>query len=275
MSQLYEDQVNPNLVNCHSPILEEDMTTHESKRGKHFFAGALAGAASRTISAPFDRIKVLLQVQGAQLVNVRLCFQHMLREGGYKSFWRGNGVNVMKIAPELAFKFMFYDEVCYYIAIGCLKVINLIINIIPFQIKLIIHGSTQREIGLKERIISGSMAGAISQTLIYPMEVLKTRLCLRKTGQYSGLFDAVTKIYRTEGLKAFYKGYFLNILGIIPYAGIDLAIYEVSTKISFFLSVITFNKSCFSFIPEKYEGFYCSHNFFSNLLHNCFIFYRL
>lgn len=30
-----------------------------------------------------------------------------------------------------------------------------------------------------------------------------------------------------EGVKAFYKGYIPNILGIIPYAGIDLAIYEV------------------------------------------------
>lgn len=27
---------------------------------------------------------------------------------------------------------------------------------------------------------------------------------------------------------AFYKGYVPNLLGIIPYAGIDLAVYEVS-----------------------------------------------
>lgn len=58
-------------------------------------------------------------------------------------------------------------------------------------------------------------------------QVLKTRLTLRKTGQYSGMFDCAKKILKNEGVKAFYKGYIPNILGIIPYAGIDLAIYEV------------------------------------------------
>lgn len=57
--------------------------------------------------------------------------------------------------------------------------------------------------------------------------MLKTRLALRKTGQYSGISDCAKQIFRKEGLAAFYKGYVPNMLGIIPYAGIDLAIYEV------------------------------------------------
>ena len=35
------------------------------------------------------------------------------------------------------------------------------------------------------------------------------------------------KIYRHEGAAVFYRGYIPNLLGIIPYAGIDLAVYEV------------------------------------------------
>lgn len=58
-------------------------------------------------------------------------------------------------------------------------------------------------------------------------QVLKTRLALRKTGQYSGIVDCAKHIFRKEGVAAFYKGYVPNMLGIIPYAGIDLAIYEV------------------------------------------------
>lgn len=65
---------------------------------------------------------------------------------------------------------------------------------------------------------------------LWYFQVMKTRLTLRKTGQYSGMFDCAKKILMKEGVKAFYKGYIPNILGIIPYAGIDLAVYEASNS---------------------------------------------
>jgi len=57
---------------------------------------------------------------------------------------------------------------------------------------------------------------------------------LRTTGQYRGIVDAAVKIYRREGAAVFSKGYLPNLLGIIPYAGIDLAIYEVRIVYSSF-----------------------------------------
>ena len=57
------------------------------------------------------------------------------------------------------------------------------------------------------------------------MEVLKTRLALRKTGQFNGISDCVRKIYKNEGIKAFYRGYLMNSLGIAG-VGVDLALYE-------------------------------------------------
>lgn len=55
-------------------------------------------------------------------------------------------------------------------------------------------------------------------------------MALRKTGQYSGMLDAARKIYAGEGIRSFYRGYIPNVLGIIPYAGIDLAVYETLKK---------------------------------------------
>ncbi|XP_051789057.1 calcium-binding mitochondrial carrier protein SCaMC-1 [Erpetoichthys calabaricus] len=190
-----------------SLTIPDEFTEEEKKTGmwwKQLVAGGMAGAVSRTGTAPLDRIKVFMQVHASKSnkMSISSGLKQMVKEGGVTSLWRGNGVNVIKIAPETAIKFWAYEQ----------------------YKKLITSGDGK--IKPHERFIAGSLAGATAQTIIYPMEVMKTRLTLRKTGQYSGMFDCAKKILRREGVKAFYKGYIPNILGIIPYAGIDLAIYE-------------------------------------------------
>ncbi|XP_020563501.1 calcium-binding mitochondrial carrier protein SCaMC-2-B isoform X1 [Oryzias latipes] len=190
-----------------SIIVPDEFTAEEKKTGmwwRHLVAGGGAGAASRTCTAPLDRLKVLMQVHASKSNSMQIVggFGQMIREGGVRSLWRGNGINVIKIAPESAIKFMAYE-----------------------QIKRLI-GSNQETLGIMERFVAGSLAGAISQSSIYPMEVLKTRLALRRTGQFAGIMDCAKHIIRKEGVAAFYKGYVPNMLGIIPYAGIDLAVYE-------------------------------------------------
>ncbi|KAI5640304.1 mitochondrial carrier protein domain-containing protein [Phthorimaea operculella] len=188
----------------------DDFTQSELQTGKwwrHLLAGGIAGAVSRTCTAPLDRLKVFLQVNPTR-ENMSKCLARMISEGGFLGMWRGNGINVIKIAPESALKFAAYE-----------------------QVKRVIKGDTRNQpLEIHERFVAGATAGAISQTVIYPLEVLKTRLALRKTGQYSSIVDAVKKIYAREGLKCFYKGYIPNILGIVPYAGIDLAVYETLKK---------------------------------------------
>uniref|UniRef100_A0A8D0PE04 Solute carrier family 25 member 25 n=2 Tax=Sus scrofa TaxID=9823 RepID=A0A8D0PE04_PIG len=217
----------------------DEFTVEERQTGmwwRHLVAGGGAGAVSRTCTAPLDRLKVLMQVHASRSNNMCIVggFTQMIREGGARSLWRGNGINVLKIAPESAIKFMAYE-----------------------QIKRLV-GTDQETLRIHERLVAGSLAGAIAQSSIYPMEVrvpgpglgstcageggggrgsrshhscwalqvLKTRMALRKTGQYSGMLDCARKILAREGVAAFYKGYVPNMLGIIPYAGIDLAVYE-------------------------------------------------
>ena len=57
---------------------------------------------------------------------------------------------------------------------------------------------------------------------------MKTRLVIRKTDEFNGIFDCIRKLYLKEGYKCFFKGYVPNLMGIIPYAGIELCVYEVS-----------------------------------------------
>ncbi|XP_031433428.1 calcium-binding mitochondrial carrier protein SCaMC-2-B isoform X1 [Clupea harengus] len=190
-----------------SLTVPDEFTVEEKITGmwwRHLVAGGGAGAVSRTCTAPLDRLKVLMQVHASRSNNICIAggFTHMIKEGGIRSLWRGNGINVIKIGPETAIKFMAYE-----------------------QIKRLI-GSNQETLGILERLVAGSLAGAIAQSSIYPMEVLKTRLALRTTGQYSGIAHCAKQVLRKEGMTAFYRGYVPNVIGIIPYAGIDLAVYE-------------------------------------------------
>ncbi|XP_077890667.1 mitochondrial carrier protein SCaMC-3L isoform X1 [Ictidomys tridecemlineatus] len=157
---------------------------------KFLLSGAMAGAVSRTGTAPLDRAKVYMQVYSSKtnFMNLLGGLRSMVQEGGVRSLWRGNGINVLKIAPEYAIKFSVFEQ---------------------------------------ERLLAGSLAVAISQTLINPMEVLKTRLTLRRTGQYKGLLDCARQILERDGTRALYRGYLPNMLGIIPYACTDLAVYEM------------------------------------------------
>lgn len=125
-------------------MVPDEFTAEEKKTGmwwRHLVAGGGAGAASRTCTAPLDRLKVLMQVdplrsivldsggldrgpRGLRTVvfsqvhasknnSVRIGggFAQMIQEGGVRSLWRGNGINVIKIAPESAIKFMAYEQV--------------------------------------------------------------------------------------------------------------------------------------------------------------------
>ncbi|KRX84405.1 Calpain clp-1 [Trichinella sp. T6] len=175
-------------------LIPEDFSEYEFRLGawwQHLVAGATAGTVSRSCTAPLDRLKVFLQVHATAENNVRFTtgFKMLLKEGGLKGMWRGNGVNVKSF--------------------------------------LKFNSESSHELSLLERFLAGSLAGSAAQTLIYPLEVLKTRLALRKTGQMNqGILHAFQQIYRKEGIYAFYRGYVPNLIGIIPYAGIDLAVYE-------------------------------------------------
>ena len=63
------------------------------------------------------------------------------------------------------------------------------------------QGSENRDLYIHERFLAGSFAGAVSQTVIFPLEVMKTRLALRKTGEFTGIRDCAKKIFGVDGFK--------------------------------------------------------------------------
>ena len=127
----------------------------------------------------------------------------MAAEGSIKSFFKGNGANVLKIAPETAIKLTMNDIYKKMVA------------------------SDPDEITPPQRMLAGALAGATAQAVIYPLELVKTRLAVCPGGTYRGISDTIRKVYAQEGWRAFYRGMLPSMLGILPYAGVDITAFEL------------------------------------------------
>jgi len=193
---------------------------------KRLFAGGVAGAVSRTATAPFDRLKMLLQAQnskaeiagsahgkhiarssqGVEFVpeyrGIWNSIKRIYIQSGWRGFFKGNGTNLIKIAPESGIKFWAYES---------LKRVICRDNSAPT---------------IQEKLIAGSTAGAISQTAIYPLEIVKTRLAVAEPGAYRGILHCMDSTITTQGLRGLFRGLVPSVVGMVPYAGVDFAVYS-------------------------------------------------
>ncbi|TCD68192.1 hypothetical protein EIP91_011364 [Steccherinum ochraceum] len=188
---------------------------------KFLLAGGVAGGVSRTCTAPFDRLKIFLITRppdmGGTLVSaaapakgVKAIASAVVRiyaEGGVLAFWTGNGLSVAKILPESAIKFMSYESSKRMFAKYWDKV------------------DDPREISGVSRFLSGGIGGLTSQLSIYPIETLKTQM-MSSAGERRSLRDAARRVWGLGGMRAYYRGLGIGLLGVFPYSAIDMSTFE-------------------------------------------------
>ncbi|CAN0176106.1 unnamed protein product [Ascophyllum nodosum] len=164
-------------------------------------AGAIAGAVSRTATAPFDRLKTLLQ-SGKRTGGIVTGMANIYRQEGLRAYWNGNGTNVLKIMPENAIRFLSYEA-----------------------FKGAIWSDRFSRLNLADRFIAGALAGSVAQFTIYPLEIAKTRLAVAEKGEFKGIGDCIARIVGESGVKGLLRGLPASLMGIVPYSGTDLAIF--------------------------------------------------
>lgn len=172
-------------------------------------AGGIAGVVSRTAVAPVERVKILLQVQslsarsGApRYGSVFGSLRSISRAEGVAGLWKGNSANCVRVFPSSALQFWAYPE-----------------------LKRALYGERE-DLRPEERLVAGGLAGAVSQTLTYPLDFIRARLTVDMRGRYSGIGHALFDVARTEGPFALYRGLLPSLVGIMPYVGIDFAVYD-------------------------------------------------
>ncbi|KAL0949489.1 hypothetical protein HGRIS_009543 [Hohenbuehelia grisea] len=189
---------------------------------KFLLAGGIAGAVSRTCTAPFDRLKIFLITRPpdlggasasskASVGGVRVIGSAVARiyaEGGILAFWIGNGLSVAKIFPESAIKFFSYESSKRMFAKYWDKV------------------EDPRDISGTSRFLSGGIGGISSQLSIYPIETLKTQMMSSTGEQKRSLASACRQLWALGGMRAYYRGLTIGLLGVFPYSAIDMSTFE-------------------------------------------------
>ncbi|XP_024934998.3 mitochondrial adenine nucleotide transporter ADNT1 [Ziziphus jujuba] len=183
---------------------------------KSLIAGGVAGGVSRTAVAPLERLKILLQVQNPHSKKYNGTVQglkYIWRTEGLRGLFKGNGTNCARIIPNSAVKFYSYEQASKGILL------------------LYRHQSGNEEAQLTPllRLGAGACAGIIAMSATYPMDLVRGRLTVqteKSPRQYRGIFHALTTVLREEGPRSLYKGWLPSVIGVVPYVGLNFAVYE-------------------------------------------------
>ncbi|EAS34940.3 calcium dependent mitochondrial carrier protein [Coccidioides immitis RS] len=216
----------------------EHVLTESTPHLGYFLAGGMAGVVSRTSTAPLDRLRVYLiaqtkpqsvaasvksgaavEVAGWRAWPLVHALKDLWRAGGIRSLFAGNGLNVAKVMPESAIKFGAYEASRRMFA------------------GLEGHHDPKQLLPVSQ-FLAGGIGGMVSQCFVYPLDTLKFRMqCETVEGGLRGnrlIIATARKMWSTNGVFAYYRGLQLGLIGMFPYAAIDLMTFEYlkSTLIS-------------------------------------------
>ncbi|KAK3429423.1 mitochondrial adenine nucleotide transporter ADNT1 isoform X1 [Eucalyptus grandis] len=183
---------------------------------KSLVAGGVAGGVSRTAVAPLERLKILLQVQNPHSIKYNGTMQglkYIWRTEGLRGLFKGNGTNCARIVPNSAVKFFSYEQASHGI-----------LWLYRQQ-----PGKEDAQLTPLLRLGAGACAGIIAMSATYPMDMVRGRLTVqteKSPRQYRGIYHALSTVFKEEGPRALYRGWLPSVIGVVPYVGLNFAVYE-------------------------------------------------
>jgi solute carrier family 25 (adenine nucleotide translocator) protein 4/5/6/31 len=187
---------------------------------KDFAAGGISGTVSKTVTAPIERVKLIIQTQDnnpriksgevPRYTGIANCFARVSKEQGFAAFWRGNFTNCIRYFPTQAINLASKDQIK---------------GMFPKK-----NPKTEFWSFFAVNMLSGGAAGAFSLMFVYPLDYARTRLASdvgsgKKT--FNGLWDCLVKTTKgPKGVLSLYNGFGISVAGIIPYRGVQFGLND-------------------------------------------------
>jgi hypothetical protein len=150
---------------------------------KNFLSGGVAGLAAMTAIYPLETIRIRLSLQ--------MCKSHyktpidVIKKLSLREIYGGLSVSLVGYSSFSACNFMFYDEYKNFF-------------------------NKYDTAPLVNKLLSGGFSGITALSITYPTEIIRRRLQMQgfssEVPKYNGILDCLSKMYKTGGMREFYKG---------------------------------------------------------------------
>ncbi|OLN97493.1 Mitochondrial carnitine carrier [Colletotrichum chlorophyti] len=180
-------------------------------------AGFFSAIPMTAITAPFERVKVILQVQSQRLqpgekpkyAGGMDVVRQLYKEGGLRSVFRGSAATLARDGPGSAAYFAAYEYIKR--------------RLTP---KDPVTGKPQGELSLLAVTAAGAAAGIAMWIPVFPVDTVKSRLQTAEGNVTLG--GVVREVYGRGGVKAFFPGFGPALARAVPanaatFLGVELA----------------------------------------------------
>ena len=89
--------------------------------------------------------------------------------------------------------------------------------------------STRPRLTNAAELVAGALAGMVSQTVSYPLEVIRRRMQVGGAvgkGQKLGIRETAMRIWAERGMRGFYVGLGIGYIKIMPMSAVSFLVYE-------------------------------------------------
>jgi solute carrier family 25 phosphate transporter 23/24/25/41 len=215
-----------------------------------FCAGGVAGAVSRTVVSPLERLKILFQIQSVGREEYKLSvgkgLMKMWKDEGWRGLMRGNGTNCIRIVPYSAVQFgsyNFYKKVSGVVrcSLFTFSLVHLNEHMVANVLFQFFEASPGADLNSLRRLVCGGAAGITSVFCTYPLDIVRTRLSIQSASfaalghaqraKLPGMWATMVTMYKTEGgIFALYRGIVPTVAGVAPYVSCPQLRYQRLTN---------------------------------------------
>lgn len=201
-----------------------NQNTHTSK----LLAGSLTGITAVTFTYPLDvvRARMAFQVHERKYVSIIHTLTSIPRqEGGFIALYRGFSSTILGMIPYAGVAFYSYEVTKSFL----MRTFPL------WTTKSAVDGSGTVVLNIPANLIAGGMAGAVSQTVSYPLDVARRHMQL--AGMISdnsrplGVITTLSHIYRNSGIRGIYRGMTINFYRSVPQVAMSFSVYELLKQV--------------------------------------------